>query len=608
MTKCALCLLTFICAALKMMAQDIFPSSDYLYQPYGVCTHISRTDCEWNYIDRNLKLCKELDIDWIRTDFDKRTWLGAQKKILSDNLLKCKSNSISLLPILSRNLEDDAQYDSYVKGLVDSSNGMAYYWEVMNEVDLMSGEGEENSRKYVEQLKKIYSTIKSVNRANQIVYSGLAGLNNGFFEQTCKLGAYDYFDVMNFHCYASPEDMHGQLNRLKSYMKKYGWKKTVWLTETGISSLPHKNFYSELLPVAYKLLGIDPRKSKLGIVYDSVLPDVIDYAEYLYGKFSEIRYIKADELYKVSPKDVQVLLPSGGEVFPLKAYKGLVLYVKTGGTIICPKGVPFYYKEVNDGKLIQADGGLWKNLHMSVLYSWLPEAKKMGADVVPTNYTSDYGLTYPKSLTIEKARYVTTSNLQGGDRYISLVDASNGRFKGSIAGVYRLNSDMKGGIIVNTYMEKMPLSEELQALWLPRTYLIAFANGVERVFYYKMRAYERSIDREEFYGLVHKDFQPKMAYWAYKTLTKMCPSGSTRPILSEKGGVYCSSWKRNDGLYVSAYWARKYERQLLLSSPDVSVIDYMGKNINVSDGVVNVGAGVVYVLSKSPYLNYKVLN
>ena len=104
-------------------------------------------------------------------------------------------------------------------------------------------------------------------------------------------------------------------------------------------------------------------------------------------------------------------------------------------------------------------------------------------------------------------------------------------------------------------------SEEEQAMWLPRLFLLSFAAGIDRVYYYQLRAYENnSSGNEQHYGILHKDLTPKLALYSLKQLVKMCPSGSTRPILEVSDGIYICRWKNHQGQDIAAFWTKHKSR------------------------------------------------
>lgn len=136
--------------------------------------------------------------------------------------------------------------------------------------------------------------------------------------------------------------------------------------------------------------------------------------------------------------------------------------------------------------------------------------------------------------------------------------------------------------------------EETQARRLPRLFLISFACGVEKVFWYKSRSRELSEGPEDNYGLWHKDYTPKPAYYAYKTLTQMCPSKSTRPQIQRKGNVYIATWKQPNGKKVSAIWTSKGIEKIGVANVPQKIFDYLGNEVEVFDSTIVVSPIVQY--------------
>ena len=102
-------------------------------------------------------------------------------------------------------------------------------------------------------------------------------------------------------------------------------------------------------------------------------------------------------------------------------------------------------------------------------------------------------------------------------------------------------------------------SENVQAMILPRLFLISFACGIDKVFWYKSRSNELSNDKECHFGLWHWDYSPKPAFYTYRTLTRMCPDKSTRPRLMQYGKIYVASWRQPGGRRVWALWTSIHE-------------------------------------------------
>ena len=146
--------------------------------------------------------------------------------------------------------------------------------------------------------------------------------------------------------------------------------------------------------------------------------------------------------------------------------------------------------------------------------------------------------------------------------------------------------------------------ENIQARRLPRIFLISFACGIDKVFWYKSRSRELSDDSEDHYGLWHKDYLPKPAYYAYKTLTNMCPSGSTRPKISKKGNVYVAVWKQPKGKNVTALWTSKGVDDVNIKSFIGDIYDINGNKISVASERMEISTSILYfVSSKKLVLN-----
>lgn len=142
------------------------------------------------------------------------------------------------------------------------------------------------------------------------------------------------------------------------------------------------------------------------------------------------------------------------------------------------------------------------------------------------------------------------------------------------------------------------VSEKVQAWYLPRIYLISFACGVDKVFWYNSKASELSNDdRECHFGILHKDYSPKPAYYAYKTLVQMCPSKSTRPTLSQKNDVYQAKWKRNNGKRVIGLWTSQGEKTIRIKSRgNFAIYDINGQLAQIKRDSIVVSQSILYVI------------
>lgn len=140
--------------------------------------------------------------------------------------------------------------------------------------------------------------------------------------------------------------------------------------------------------------------------------------------------------------------------------------------------------------------------------------------------------------------------------------------------------------------------EKLLDVRLPRVFLISFALGVDKVFWYKARSCELDPNyNEDHFGLWHKDYSPKSAYYAYQTLTKMCPSGSTRPKLMRNGNTFISSWKRPDKKKVWAIWSIEASDTILLDiKGEYKFYDDHGQELSIIKDNLAVSHKVKYIV------------
>ena len=137
-------------------------------------------------------------------------------------------------------------------------------------------------------------------------------------------------------------------------------------------------------------------------------------------------------------------------------------------------------------------------------------------------------------------------------------------------------------------------TEEEQAQRLARIYLLSFACGVDKVFWYNFRALEKDDSyKEHHFGIVHKDLKLKPAFFAYKALTTMCPNGSTRPVYVNDGKLYFINWVKPDGIKVEAVWTTSKERVKVAISDDAAYYDYLGNSISKPQYV---NKGIVYIV------------
>ena len=563
----------------KKTLSPMFPCSERIDDPYGICTHITRPHMDYPYMERELQLTRDLGIGWIRSDFDFGTVFGNATDFAPqffDEVLSAVNNhGQRLLPILTWLGPfpwDDPTYGAYVDSLSNRYKGRIAHWEVMNEVDFMSGI-DSLAQKYSRALRLASNRLHAADTRNKVLLTGLGGVGNPFIDEMFRLGAMENVDIMNFHSYFSPEDNLFAFAKIDSLMRRYGQRKPTWMTECGMNTCQDTcsadGFYRQLLPYALQSAGIDESKICVGYIADratgyvALTPYQAD--KYLKPCAGSVRQVSLTELKHLSVKKVPVLVTTSDEFFPDKFFPDIEDYVRRGGTIVLAGGFPFYYDaasvgEANLGARAVADSN-YSRLHMAHLDSKTDPETGEELTAVPPLTWRDAGNSCPyewKVTPFSPARYLSDDNLHEGDTLTPLIWAGTEHVSGIVAGIYKLRSDLRGNIVFQTRMYfNPPVDKEAeQARRVARTHIIALSQGIERVFWYNLRSREDNPgEGEDNFGLIHRDFSEKPACQAYRTMTQMLPSGSTRPVLQIEDNVYEASWVRPDGKRVTAMWS-----------------------------------------------------
>lgn len=146
-------------------------------------------------------------------------------------------------------------------------------------------------------------------------------------------------------------------------------------------------------------------------------------------------------------------------------------------------------------------------------------------------------------------------------------------------------------------LNKPQFSEEEQARRIPRTHLIAFAYGIDKVFVYNLKSTERDkYDPEDNFGILHSDLTPKPAYYSYKQLIKMLPCGSTRPKLRINNDTYICEWVRPDKVKVHAIWKTGSEKNVSFKAEGHFFIeDLYGEKVSV-DNPIKISTELIYII------------
>ncbi len=596
--------------------------ADNIGTPYGIATGVTRSWGEHKVIEPISDRVREANATFTRSDFDwnlGETSPGQWDFSTWDQTVKVlKGKGITLLPILGYDVpwakpawEHVDAWRNYVRTVVSRYQGELPYWEVWNEQNGLGKDDAGTVKLYNPLLKSAYEEIKKIDPKLQVLYGGTSHVPLKFIEASLADGAGNYFDVMNIHPYhvnGVPEDMLPEIAGLKTLMARYGVSdKPIWITEIGWPTIEPPRFYRSAFQAAFEKIGIDYAHSTAAVIND---PEIGFYETAMFdvdqnlAMFQKIKRIRLADLKRLDVAKYPVLLPSCTEEFPMAYLPDVLNYVKKGGTIILPSGLPFYHDLQLDGKggqnKVQVGDRYMKDFHIGWETSWskpgVPDSvsRQKVADAFQGKFSLDRDYS--------ANRFLHADNLKPGDQMIPIMEAvTDNGYHAPVFALYQLNSDLKGNVIVCTSMNSTAaVSMKLQAEMLPRTYLLALSQGIERIYWYNMQSVEDNPDEpEHHFGIAHRDLSKKPAFMAYQTLTKMLPANSTRPKLTiTPNGVYLANWIRPDGVRVWALWTARHSQpvKLKISGKLEAVVDHLGEPVAVPENVKYAAAALLYLV------------
>jgi len=584
----------------KMMGGGIVISALFLCvrasgadSPYGVCSHVTRGQ-EFPTRTTAFKLIRDAGIASVRSDFD---WSGVQPNAdtwvfdhLDTVLDDAEKAGIQILPILAYNTrfanpahEHLDAWKTYVRTLVERYQTRIPVWEVWNEQNHPGFWKDPDPTAYLSLLKASYETIKAVNPKLQVAVGGYAGVPTNYIDRLYLAGAKPYFDIMNVHPYSHPgmpeATLEASIAGLRTIMTKHGdADKKIWFTEIGWPTQKHRLTVPGLLRTAlatalsgkkkdawHILVMDDPTFSRTAAPSEELLASELPAN-------SRVRRLSLDALLTaLDAHDVDAVMLPFDESYPATGFDRLYRYMREGGTLVEFGGAPFYYARTRaaDGTWQQDNTFRLPNFRFG-LEAWWMDKPRIPEKMQVHLTGSAQALDAPKE-GFTATRFIAPRGLKEGDRFIPLAAGVHNGYTGTAAAVIAYNSDLKGSLVLSAFMETglRGSSEQVQSEVMPRAALISFQHGIERFYWYEFQAPETDDrDPESHFGLVHRDFSPKPAYLAYKTLAAQRPAGSTvlnRPWKSENGTLYHPQWQRPDGHPAGALWSFGTSRELALT-------------------------------------------
>ena len=578
----------------------------------GVCAHVTRD--EFNNRIRTYEMMQDAGFDYVRSDFD---WHHCQKakngpfdfsrydQVVDD----AAKYGIKVLPIFhgvpgwaQPVNEHLTEWRAFIRESARHFKGRIPVVEIWNEANISAFWKDPNPEKYAEVLKVAYEEVKAVDPTVLVAFGGTAGCAYDFIEATIKAGAKDAFDIVNVHPYRHPNPpepgLTEDLKNLKQMMARNGIAdRPIWITEMGWPTHRARVPETPVLKAGLKIARPD-QKAWRAVYVDLGIPGTAatEFARSLQEILpagSTCTVCSAEKLNARLPRgEIDLVVFPFGERYPDDAIDAVVDFVKKGGALVLFGGYPLYYpmrggQYAGSSEHGAREGAAARNrLRIGVEAWWDNKAMPQSTQTFPSDEASAAGLKCdPAGLSAD--RFFSARLLQPGDQMVPLLvgkDKSGGPAVGAAA--YLFGSDMKGRVIVSSRGRSVGTSDESQqAKYTVDAIKSAFANGVERYFIYEFLAVEKDpYYSEHHFGIVHKDFSPKPAYWAcreYVTGKKRGDIEGDKQTFETGGNPILPGWYADPQIrrYGKTYWifptmSLPFEQQVAMdafSSPDLKV-------------------------------------
>ncbi len=595
-TRCIIMFLTAAASAAVVAAEN----------PYGACAHVTRGEPP----ARTCAMMRIAGMGWVRSDFD---WRGIETKKGEWNfanfdrvVAECEAEGVRLLPILGYSVpwahpahEHLDAWGEYVRRVVTRYGRRLPVVEVWNEENITHFWKSPNPTNYVALLRRTYETAKRAEPEVRVAFGGTAGVPLGFIEEVYKLGGAKWFDIMNIHPYSHPErpegSMDAQIEKLRRVMAKYGdAKKPLWITEVGWPTHRQGIGQGEVMLAGLKAARPDAktwrtvyvpaRADEEGDVDDSARLHLLD----VLPSGSSVEVCRSAELAaRLAKGDVDAVVYPFNEDYAADSVDAVFEFVKAGGVLVELGGMPMWYawRAAPDGTMRRDDKAkTWddrRRLRIAETAFWIDKRYPESMSVRPVAAS---GI---KAKSFSATRFFTDHLLKDGDRFVPILSAPTNGIEAVAAAVYKFNSDMKGAVVVSGVMGggHGTSSEARQAKMVARALGIAFAEGVERFFWYEFRQPDvNPYDPESYFGMVHDNFAPKPAYGAYMTFVAARPAGSVQKggaWRSADGNVYFPQWTRPDKRQAGMVWTVRaaHDRKVEFTSPNMTFLDVAGARV-----------------------------
>lgn len=587
---------------------------------YGICAHLGGGEEFQQIPENFRRMREagirwvRADFSWIGVENPQGTWHFDH---LDRVVQQAEENGITILPILNYDVpwatpawkHLDA-WKEYVTRIVTRYRDQIRYWEVWNEPNLQGfWHDAPSGANYAVLLKETYRTIKEIDPELQVVYGGLAGVPLDYFEDSLKADAGSAFDVMNIHPYRGGmitmglvEEFQRAIGDTRQLMERYGaGEKPIWITEMGWATPPtFGETNRRIVSGSLKILFPDGVTGTCALLVDPRYPGSEYYPAETFQAMcpsgTQFETISLETLENIDPQRYPVLLLPPSECFPTPYFDSLLNYVQNGGTLFLLGGVPLYYEtQWTEGgstsprrltRRHEAPETYRERMRIGWFAWWTRPGTPETTNVKVAEDAKVQAIFSGYLPVMQGTRFFDAAKLRDGDRMIPLLvgegksvsgngtgedgkgDSGTGDsssagqpFAAPIAVIYDFGSDFTGNIVIASTQgddvgQNISTVED-QARFLPQAILLARAAGVEKYFWYEFQAMEQDdFDKEHHFGIVHRNLDPKPAWQAYRTLTTICPDGSTDLTFQKSGENECTvTWKDPDGRPAHFTWS-----------------------------------------------------
>ena len=599
---------------LPALAAVAIPVMGDAANPYGACAHVTRNEPA----ARTCAAMRPTGLGWVRSDFD---WFELEKhpgewdfsrydRILSE----CEAAGMQLLPILYRPpawaepvWEHLDEWVEFVRRVVSRYGRRLPVVEIWNEQNASGFWGDRpNTTNYLAVLRRAYETVKSVDPSIRVAFGGTAEVPFDFIEDIYRLGGADAFDIMNVHPYTQPYRPEGEmdvnLEKLRELMARYGdGEKPIWITEVGWPT--HRIVPTDAEVLLAGLKAARPEAKTWRALYvpaqadvDGVLDEALkrSLADML-PSGSRVELCRPlDVADRLAKGDVDAVIYPFSEDFAVDCADAVFDFVKAGGVLVDFGGMPMYnaYRMASDGSTDLAEDPHptreRARLRIAEAAWWMDGRYPKSIVVSPTDAAANVT---PPQRGFRSGRFFTDRLLEPGDEFIPLLTALTNGIETVAAVVYKFSSNMKGAVVVSGVLNtgcRGTSSEERQAQMCARALGIAFAEGVERFFWYEFRQPDKEpASPNSFFGLVHDNFAPKPALGSYMTFVDARPVGSVQKRgewRTSDGMIYFPQWTRSDGHPAGMIWTvgDAQDIEVEFSTPDVEFLNVAGAMVRPS--------------------------